>query len=131
MRSVHVSRVIAVGPDEVYDFAANPTNLPAWAAGLADGPVTQEGETLHVDSPMGRVSVELAPRNEHRVLDHVVVLPSGERVVNHMRVLSHPDGAEVVFTLRQLGRSAEEFERDRQMVAADLDQLKGLLETTF
>lgn len=84
-----------------------------------------------VDSPMGRVEVEFVPRNEHGVLDHDVTLPSGEQVRNHMRVLSHPDGAEVVFTLRQLGRSAEEFERDRQMVAADLDQLKGLLETTF
>lgn len=131
MRSVHVSRFIAVGPDEVYDFAANPANLPAWAAGLAEGPVTQEGDAVHVDSPMGRVSVEFAPRNEHLVLDHVVVLPSGERVVNHMRVLSHPDGAEVVFSLRQLGMTDEEFERDRELVEADLDQLKGLLESTF
>ena len=131
MRSAHVSRVIAVGPDEVYDFAANPANLAAWAASLAEGQVTQDGVSVHVDSPMGRVGVEMAPRNEHRVLDHEVVLPSGERILNHMRVLSHPDGAEVVFSLRQMGMTDEEFERDRELVEADLDQLKGLLESTF
>lgn len=131
MRSVHVSRVISARPEEVYDFAANPDNLAAWAAGLAEGTVTREGEALLVDSPMGRVSVEFAPRNEHGVLDHDVTLPSGERVTNHMRVQSHPDGSEVVFSLRQRDLTDEEFGRDLELVEADLDQLKGLLESTF
>ncbi|RIK15853.1 MAG: polyketide cyclase [Acidobacteria bacterium] len=131
MSSVHVSRVIAARPQEVYDFAADPEHLGAWASGLAEGSVRTEGDHLVVDSPMGEVVVEFAPRNEHGILDHDVTLPSGERVRNHMRVLPHPDGAEVVFTLRQGAMSDEEFARDRAAVEADLDQLKGLLETTF
>lgn len=131
MRSVHLSRVISASQQEVYDFAVNPANLTSWAAGLAEGTVTQEGQTLLVDSPMGRVSVEFVPRNEHGVLDHDVTLPSGERVTNHMRVQRHPDGSEVVFSLRQLDLTDEEFERDLKLVEADLDQLKGLLESTF
>lgn len=131
MRSVHVSRVITVGPDEVYDFVANPGNLGAWASGLAEGTVTQEGEMVLVDSPMGRVSVEFVPRNDLGVLDHDVTLPTGERITNHMRVQSHPHGSEVLFSLRQLTLTDEEFERDLKLVEADLDQLKGLLESTF
>lgn len=131
MRSVHLSRVITVGPDEVYDFVANPGNLGAWASGLAEGTVTQEGEMVLVDSPMGRVSVEFVPRNDLGVLDHDVTLPTGERITNHMRVQSHPHGSEVLFSLRQLTLTDEEFERDLKLVEADLDQLKGLLESTF
>ena len=131
MRSRHLSRVIAAPPDEVYDFVANPDHLTAWASGLASGTVDADGEALVVESPMGRVSVMFAPRNEHGVLDHDVTLPSGHTITNHMRVLAHPDGSEIVFTLRQLDLSDEEFERDAQAVEADLDQLKGLLESTF
>lgn len=131
MSSVHVSRVIAARPEAVYDFAADPEHLGAWASGLAEGSVRAEGDHLVVDSPMGEVIVEFAPRNDHGVLDHDVTLPSGERVRNHIRVLPHPDGAEVVFTLQRRGMSDEDLERDRRAVEADLDQLKGLLEATF
>ncbi|AXH96738.1 SRPBCC family protein [Ornithinimicrobium avium] len=131
MRSLHLSRVIAAPPQEVYDFVADPFHLAAWASGLTEGTVQQEGDRVVVDSPMGRVEVEFVPRNEHGILDHDVTLPSGEVVRNHMRVLGHPQGAEVILTLRQLGLSEEELERDRRLVEADLDQLKGLLETTF
>lgn len=131
MSSVHVSRVIAVRPEVVYAFAADPEHLAAWASGLVEGSVRPEGDHLVVDSPMGEVVVEFAPPNEHGVLDHDVTLPSGERVRNHMRVLPHPDGAEVVFTLRQGATSEEDFQRDRRAVEADLDQLKGLLEATY
>ncbi|SOC57730.1 SRPBCC family protein [Ornithinimicrobium cerasi] len=131
MRSRHLSRVIAAPPEKVYAFVADPGHLPAWASGLASGTVTQDGEALVVESPMGRVSVVFAPRNDHGVLDHDVTLPSGRTVTNHLRVLAHPDGSEIVFTLRQLDLTDEEFERDAQAVEADLDQLKGLLESTF
>lgn len=101
MRSHHVSEVIERSPAEVYAYASNPNNLPEWAAGLAMGEVTRDGPTLTVDSPMGRVSVRFAPLNEFGILDHDVTLPSGEIVSNPVRVLAHPDGSEIVFTVRQ------------------------------
>lgn len=131
MRSRHLSRVIVAPPEKVYEFAANPDNLAAWASGLASGSVTRDGDTLLVESPMGRISVVFAERNDQGILDHDVTLPSGATVTNHLRVLSHPDGSEIVFTLRQLDLTDEEFERDSQAVEADLDQLKGILESTF
>jgi hypothetical protein len=127
--SRHVSVRIGASRDAVYAFARDPRNLRRWAAGLAQGRVEQaEGDALVVDSPMGRVGVVFAPPNDLGVLDHDVTLPSGEVVHNPLRVLAHPEGAEVVFTVRQGGASDEDFARDVAAVQADLVRLKGLLE---
>lgn len=128
MNSRHVSRVIAASPEAVYEFASNPDNLPKWAAGLAKTEVVREGDTLFVDSPMGKVAVPFVPRNEYGVIDHDVTLPSGTIVTNPVRILAHPEGAEIVFTIRQIELTDEEFDRDTGMVEADLERLKGLVE---
>lgn len=128
MRSRHVSTVIAATPDDVYAFAAEPENLPKWAAGLAEAEVKRDGDLLVVESPMGQVTVKFVPPNDFGVLDHDVTLPTGAVVTNPLRVLAHPEGSEVVFTLRQLGMNDEDFERDAAMVMADLARLKGILE---
>lgn len=129
MRSRHLSRVIGAPPADVYAFAANPDNLPKWAAGLAKSEVTRDGDTLFVDSPMGRVAVRFVPHNEFGVLDHDVTLPSGTTVTNPIRVLAHPEGAEVVFTIRQIELSDDEFDRDCRLVEEDLDRLGELVAT--
>lgn len=129
MRSHHVSRVIAATPDAVYDFASDVENLPRWAAGLAQSEVVRDGDTLVVESPMGRVQVRFVEKNAFRILDHDVTLPSGTVVTNPVRVLAHPDGAEIVFTVRQIELDDAGFERDIAAVAADLDRLADLLES--
>ena len=129
VRSRHLSVVIRSTPDEVYAFARTPANLPCWAAGLATGEVHQVGDALVVESPMGRVTVDFVAPNGLGVLDHDVTLPGGEVVTNPVRVLAHPDGAEVVFTLRQLGLTDDAFARDAAVVEADLERLRALLES--
>jgi len=127
--SRHVSTVVAADPKRVYAFAGDPRNLIRWAAGLG-GAVEGADGRLVVDGPLGRVTVRFAPPNEFGVLDHDVELPSGVTVHNPLRVLAHPAGAEVVFTLRWLdGVSKEDFESDASTVAADLERLRELVET--
>lgn len=128
MRSRHISQVIRREPAVVYAYAADPENLTRWAGGLAQSDIRREGGLLVVDSPMGRVTVRFAEPNPYGVLDHDVTLPSGETVHNPLRVLAHPDGSEVVFTIRQLRMTDEEFDRDTEAVAADLRRLRDLLE---
>jgi uncharacterized protein YndB with AHSA1/START domain len=129
IRSRHISVVISRPPEDVYEFVVHPSNLPRWAGGLAGAEVTHDGGRWWTDSPMGRVSFTFAEHNELGVLDHDVTLPDGEVAHNPMRVLAHPDGAEVVFSLRQLsGATDAEFEADGQMVVDDLARLKTLLE---
>ncbi|MDQ3526847.1 MAG: SRPBCC family protein [Actinomycetota bacterium] len=128
MKSRHVSRVISASPEAVYEFAANPDNLPRWAAGLAKTEVVREGDVLRVDSPMGNVTVRFVPQNEYGVIDHDVTLPSGRTVTNPVWVVSHPAGSEIVFTIRQIDLTDDEFDRDTVMVEQDLERLKQLLE---
>lgn len=129
-RSEHISVRIDRRGEEVYAVAADPLNLPKWAAGLAGSTVEQDGEQWFTRSPMGRVTFTFAPRNDFGVLDHDVTLPSGETVHNPLRVISDGDGCEVVFTLRQRsGMTDEDFERDADAVAKDLAALKSLVET--
>lgn len=128
MRSRHLSRVIAASPAVVQAVASDPDRLPEWAAGLATAAVTRDGDDLVVESSMGLVRVRFVPHNDLGVIDHDVVLPTGETVTNPVRVLAHPDGAEIVFTVRQLGMTDEELERDCGMVEADLERLAALVE---
>ena len=128
------SRHIGIGIDrpagEVYAVAADPLNLPRWAAGLAGAAVEHDGERWFTDSPMGRVTFSFVPRNDFGVLDHDVTLPSGETVHNPLRVIGDGDGCEVVFTLRQRpGMSEADFRRDAEAVEKDLAALKSLVES--
>jgi hypothetical protein len=129
MGSRHLSTVIRCSPETVYAFAANPENLTKWAGGLVQSKVTHDGELLYVESPGGRTTIRFVGRNDLGVLDHDVTLPSGVTTNNPFRVLAHPEGAEVLFTLRQLGLSDTEFDRDAATVDADLRRLKELLES--
>jgi hypothetical protein len=127
--SRHLSIVIVRPPTAVYEFAADPTNLPRWAAGLATSAVERVDGQWVADSPMGRVTISFAERNPFGVLDHVVTLPSGEAVYNPLRVLPHDDACEVVFTLRRRpGMTDEQFNEDADAVSADLGSLKRVLE---
>ncbi|RZT88902.1 polyketide cyclase/dehydrase/lipid transport protein [Pseudonocardia sediminis] len=126
--SRHISTVIGTDPAAVYAFASDPENLPRWAAGLS-GSVEYVDGRWRAESPMGTVTVTFAPANEWGVLDHDVELPSGEVTHNPLRVTAHPDGAEIVFSLRRADGVADtEFERDAATVTADLARLKQLLE---
>ncbi|MFJ8866841.1 SRPBCC family protein [Streptomyces sp. NPDC102473] len=124
----HLSIRIDRPAGQVYAYASEPSHLPAWAAGLGASIEETDGQWI-ADSPMGRVVVDFAPRNDFGVLDHHVTLPSGETVYNPVRVIADGPGCEVVFTLRRRpGVSAEEFRRDEAAVSADLATLKRIAE---
>jgi hypothetical protein len=127
--SRHISAWVDRAADEVYDYASDPVNLPQWAPGLGSSVEKVDGRWV-AESPMGRVVFAFVQRNEHRVLDHDVTLPSGETVYKPMRVIADGSGCEVVFTLRRRpGMSDEDFARDADAVSADLTTLRRVLES--
>ncbi len=128
MDSTHLSIHVERPASEAYDYAADPANLPQWAAGLGSS-VEQADDRWFAETPGGRVEVAFAARNPFGVLDHEVTLPSGEVVYNPMRVIPDGTGCEVVFTLRRrAGMTDEDFAGDAEAVRADLATLKQILE---
>ena len=127
MTSEDIAVVIDRPAAEVAAYARDPAHLPSWAAGLADG-IEQVGGRWFAASPMGRVEVRFTSA-EPGVLDHDVVLPTGEVVHNPLRVRDGGDGGcRVVFTLhRRPGMTDEEFAADAAAVAADLGRLRQVL----
>lgn len=115
--------------NEVYDFASNPMNLPKWARGLSRSDVKKEGDRWLMDSPMGKISVTFAPKNEFGIIDHEVTLPSGEKILNPVRILPNNKGSEAIFTLFRLpGKTDKEYQEDEAAVRADLKKLKEIME---
>ncbi|MFF2522015.1 SRPBCC family protein [Streptomyces liangshanensis] len=135
MNSIHKeSRHLGVYVDrpapDVYAYASNPVNLPAWAHGLGASVERIGDQWVAESAPLGRVVVAFAPPNAFGVLDHDVTLPSGQTVYNPVRVIADGAGSEVVFTLRRQPETTDaDFERDAVTVAADLARLKELLES--
>jgi hypothetical protein len=124
----HISVSIRRTPEDVYRFAANPNNVPRWAAGLAER-IEQIDGRWFVHGTIGRAEVRFSPDNPFGVLDHDVVLPTGETVHNPIRVIPNAGGSEVTFTLfRRPGVSREELARDAAAVEKDLTTLKHTLE---
>jgi hypothetical protein len=126
--SRHISTHIERSTDEVYEYAADPLNLPTWAPGLCTSVEQVDGRWI-ARSGMDDVTLTFAPANPFGVLDHDVALPSGETFHNPVRVMTHDSGCEVVFSLRrQAGMSDAEFDRDAGAVLADLVRLRDVLE---
>ncbi len=127
--SLHLSVVIDRPWRRVYEYVSDPRNLPRWAAGLAGSEVQREVSQWSMSSPMGRVLVSFVPENDLGVVDHTVTLPTGESVLNPLRVLPlTEESCEVVFTLRRGSMSEAEFAEDAEAVSADLATLKEICE---
>lgn len=128
VESKQISVLIDRTASEVYEYAAEPTNLAEWAPGLGSATIVEHGQ-WYVGTTEGRVGIRFAERNDLGVLDHWVTTPSGDIVYIPLRVFANEDGSEVVFTLRRKpGMSDAEFERDAGLVASDLARLKQILE---
>ncbi len=123
-----VSLAVDVPVEAVYEYAHRIENLPHWAAGLATTLHNENGRWF-TDSPAGRVTIAMAPRNPYGVLDHDVTLPDGVTLHIAFRVTTTGDGSLLSFVvLRMPGMTDEAFERDVAAVEKDLQALKGLVE---
>lgn len=117
---------IGCAPDQVYDFASDPRNLPRWSIFRS---ATRSGDQWVMDTPDGPVALRFVEANELGVLDHYVKLGSGVEIYVPMRVVPNGEGSEVLFTLLQtLDMSDEEFAEDAKQVERDLATLKAVLE---
>ncbi|OGS90335.1 MAG: polyketide cyclase [Gallionellales bacterium GWA2_60_18] len=128
MKSRTVSVSIALPPAQVYDFTANPENLPRWAPAFCRSIAYENGEWI-IQSPDGPAAIRFTERNAYGILDHSVRLPSSQEIRVPMRVIPNGEGSEVCLTLFQApGMTEEQFAEDARLVGSDLHNLKRVLE---
>jgi hypothetical protein len=129
LKSTTLSVSIDCSPSEVARFVSNPRNLPQWAPQFCKA-VRRSGDDWIIDTPNGPVTVYFVNRNDLGVLDHVVVMASGEEITVPMRVVANGTGSEVILTMFQLpGMSADQYAEDAAMVEKDLRTLRQVLES--
>lgn len=125
-----VSQPVAASAASVYAFAHQRKNLHLWASGLASADIEQEGDHWAADSPMGRIQIKMAPKNDFGVLDHDVTTPDGTTTHNAFRVTPVDESSVLTFVvLRQKGADDAAFEKDAAHVQKDLQALKALMES--
>jgi hypothetical protein len=129
-RATTVSISIERSPEEVYRFAGDGRNLPAWITSFIQA-VQATSDGWLADTPAGPLPFRFVAPNALGVLDHRVGPGPGlpQAVLNPMRVVANGSGSEMLFTLFQLpGTSAEQYAADLEMVRSDLATLKRVLE---
>ena len=113
-------------PGEVYAFVSNPENFSKFVAFVRS--VRFVSGQWVLDTENGPMTLRFVAHNDLGVLDHTVTLPSGQQIVNPMRVIDNGDGSEVLFSVFQRSGSVADFAADAKLVEADLKTLKALLE---
>jgi len=115
---------------QVYEFLAEPLNLPTWTSGMG-GIVHVQGNDWRSDTADGPYVFRFAPRNELGVLDFGVAREGTEPVIMPVRVAANgEEGAELVYTAFQRpGVTDEAFRSQVSWIEADLLTLKSLLES--
>lgn len=123
----HISVSINRPPSAVYAFASNPKNFLFWTARF-DGTMIKIGRDWGIETKTGKIKVKFTPKNTLGVLDHLIVMPHGEKLYMPMRVFQNNAGSEVIITMyRRPGAADEEFAEGAKAVMKDMKRLKEAL----
>lgn len=117
-------------PAVVEAFITDPRNLPSWAAGLGTSVRCEDGQWF-VATLQGEVRIRFVEPNPFGVVDHWVRIAPDVEIHMPMRVLPNGPGSEVLITVfPPATMTAEQFAADLELIRADLQSLKRVLEGT-
>jgi hypothetical protein len=111
---------ISAKREEVFEYLADPANLPRWAVGFARG-VRRDGDTWIVETAQGDVPIRIVTNSDVGTIDSYMTVAPGTEHVAYSRVVPNGAGAEYIFTLFQgPGMSDETFASQRAALAEEL-----------
>jgi hypothetical protein len=113
----------------VYEFLADPLNLPTWLADI--GPDIQHvvDNDWVVEAPAGRFTFRFGPRNKFGVLDFTVFREGDPLVPMPVRVVANGAGTDLIMIVYERpGTSQAIHASEVQWIRSDLSTLKSLLE---
>src|SRR5262249_36671601 len=126
MRSNTQSVSIDARPEHVFDFVANPENLPRWAVGFARS-ITRVGDDWVVETANGPVSIHYVTDPGLGVVDFHFSPAPGVDLAAYSRVGPNGDGAEYQFPeLQPPGLSDEAFAGQIEALGEELVVLRSI-----
>jgi hypothetical protein len=113
----------------VYEFVANPENLPTWAKGFART-IRRTGDGWIIETPHGEhLNIRYATDAEFGIVDFYISPAPGVEFVVPSRVVPNGTGAEYIFTQFQLANMPDAvFEGQVHTLTQELAILKNTLE---
>jgi hypothetical protein len=114
-------------PTTVFEFLADPENLPRWAVGFAHA-VRRDGDMWRVRTAQGEVGLRLAADSAGGTIDFHIVAGPGVEVVAYSRVIPAPEGAVYVFTqLQEAGMPDAVFDGQVRALRDELVVLQAIM----
>ena len=127
MRSDTRSATLDAPPDQVFDYLADPMNLPTWAVGFARA-VRRSGDAWLVTTGHGEVGLRVAANATLGTIDFHMTPAPGVTVSAYSRVLASHDGSEYVFTQFQApGMPDAAFEAQIATLREELTVLQSIV----
>lgn len=129
MRAATRSITIACPPDRVFQFVADPANLPQWSQSFYLGIALEQGQWV-AQTPTGPVQVRIATHRQLRIADQFIALAPGVEMMIPMRVVPNEQGSEFILTLFQPEYISEtDYQAEVQLIEHELRLLKQILES--
>ena len=121
---------LAASPHDVFDFVANPENLPRWAVGFCHS-IRRDEESADrwiVATGHGEITVRYATDRALGVVDFHLSPAPGVETVAYSRVIPNADGAEYIFTqLQAPGMPDDVFDAQVDALREELVVLQALV----
>jgi hypothetical protein len=117
--------------EQVFDFVADPENLPRWAVGFCRAirrdPEGANGRWI-VTTPHGDVPVRYVSDRALGVIDFHLTVAPGVEAAAFSRVVANGEGAEYIFTQFQGPQTSDEiFEGQVRALVEELSVLRSLI----
>lgn len=127
MRADTRSVALDAPAEMVFDFLADPLNLPKWAVAFAHS-VHRDGDAWRVQTGQGEIGLQISSDAAHGTIDFRMRPASGVLITAYSRVLASGDTAEYVFTQFQ-GPSMSDaaFEGQVHALCEELTVLKSIM----
>lgn len=127
MRSNTQHITINVDRRTLFEFLADPNNLPRWAVGFCRA-IRRDGDHWFVQTSQGEVAVRYVTHADLGVVDFYLSPAPGIEVDAFSRIVPNGDGAEYVFTQFQApGMPDEAFEAQVSALKEELVVLRALM----
>lgn len=115
--------------EAVYEFLADPLNLPTWLADIGPSIQHVRDNEWVVDAPAGRFTFRFSPRNSFGILDFVVFREGEPEIPMRVRVVANGDGTDLMLTVYQKPETDDAIHASEvEWIRADVATLKTLLE---